>query len=270
MALPITPIVNTTKNISTMLINFLSIIKWIVIVGTCIAIVTFMFRNCSGNKNPFISDKSLKDSIVLLENNKNQLYAQNQSYIYSLSQLKKVNDTLYNETQKLKANTLVISSIKTQIEYKDRIIHDTILVYYDTRNHDKTYIINFKSDTCYDKNNCFNLSGATSITLDSLMKIKSYYTKLNNLELTTKLYLSLTDNAKDKILNINVRSDYPGLKFSELDGYIIDPQKNTLLKSYFAKSHWNIGPVIGVGYSTSNFKPGITFGIGVSYSIFNF
>jgi len=74
---------------------------------------------------------------------------------------------------------------------------------------------------------------------------------------------------EDKKLKIFIRSDFPGFSITKLDGAIIDPQKSDIIKSFFPKKKWGIGPSITLGLD-NNLKPAISVGISVSYNIINF
>ena len=53
-----------------------------------------------------------------------------------------------------------------------------------------------------------------------------------------------TEN-KDGLLEIFVKSDYPGFKVSKLDGALIDPKKSNVLKKYFPEKRWGLGVYCG-------------------------
>lgn len=212
----------------------------------------------------------LIDSTEYLKNKNGELYATNNSYIMSNKDLKEINAELYKENKKLKDNPLVVEKIITIIEYRDTTLITTIDSTY-FKDGFKFYSLNWKKDTTYSKDNYFKIEGNTKLKIDTMLHPISYYSRLNKLELGTKLYLSITDDEKNKQLKINARTDFPGLTFTDIDGYIIDPQKSKELNKYFPKKRWGVSLFGGYGLSLSNpIKLTPIFGIGLSYSIWNF
>jgi hypothetical protein len=238
-------------------------LNFIFITVICILLVMLSLKQCSNNK----LEKNvitLKDSTRQAFNKLNESYKWNESYVLTTKQLKSENIDLYNEIQKLKDHPLVISSIKDSIIYKDRYLNSNISSYFD-KFHNKIYNVGWSLDTAYNQDNSFLLNGITSLKIDTNLKVISYSSVLNNLKISSKLYLSITDSPSDKKLHINVRSDFPNLEFSSIEGYIVDPDKNPLIKNYFPPKRWGIGPIAGIGLNSS-FAPSMFIGVGIQYN----
>lgn len=88
-------------------------------------------------------------------------------------------------------------------------------------------------------------------------------------KMNVKLVTGLERDKKDDVLRIFVRSEYPGFNVTNIEGAIIDPQKDELIKSYFPNKRWVIGPVIGGGFD-GDLKPTIFVGAGITFKLISF
>ena len=100
------------------------------------------------------------------------------------------------------------------------------------------------------------LDGLSYLKLDSLNNPIAFNSNLKSLEIASKLYISQT--TKDGKIYLNARSDFPNLKFTELEGYIVNPLPAK-------KKRVGIGAFVGM-----DFKGKPTVGIGLSYNLINF
>lgn len=76
------------------------------------------------------NDKSYRDSLIIkndsirtLKNRAGELYTQNESYVITINDLKKINRDLYDETKKLRERPVVVSSAKAKVVVKDTTIY---------------------------------------------------------------------------------------------------------------------------------------------------
>jgi len=257
-------LLNFFKNFST---NVSKYLNYIFIGIIFLLIILLSFKQCSNNNlkhNVLI----LKDSTKIAYNKLNEKYKFNESYVLTAQQLKSENIDLYNEVQKLKEHPLVISDVKTNIVYKDHYLTSNIISSFD-KFHNKTFNISWSLDSIYNPDNSFLMNGLTTLKIDTTLKVINYSSILSNLKISTKLYLSITDSPKDKKLHINARTDFPNLEINSVQGFVIDPQKNDLIKSYFPPKRWGIGPIVGYGLSTG-FKPSVFVGLGLQYNFIRF
>jgi dipeptidyl aminopeptidase/acylaminoacyl peptidase len=241
-----------------------------ILIGIIILLVIWVSFTRSSFQKAKRDVKILKDSTEYVTNLNKELYARNNSAILEISDLKEYNKELYNEVKKLKDNPIVVTKVITKIEYRDTTLITVIDSTYFEGNK-KIFKLGWSKDTIYSEGNYFNLKGKTFLSIDTTLKPIGYYSYIQKLEIGSKLYLSLTENKKDKNLYINARTDFPGLIFTDIDGYIIDPQKSKELKKYFPQKRWGISVFGGPGVLIGNeFKAGWIMGVGISYDILNF
>ena len=102
------------------------------------------------------------------------------------------------------------------------------------------------------------------------------YSSLSQFEQTMKITTGLEASKTQKgMLEIFVRSSYPGMVFSDINGSIINPEE---FKNFLPKpkvKHFSLGPYIGLGYGvtlehTPHLVPVVNIGIGVQYKLINF
>ena len=242
----------------------------LIIIGVLVFFLAF--QQCSNNKLKR-EVTIFQDSTHYLKNKSGELFAQNDALILSKKQLKDLNVDLYNEINKMKENPLVITKIQTKFVYKDTLLITTIDTVYKTQK-GKYFELSWKHDTLYSPNNFFKIEGKTSFEIDSNLNICTYRSRLNNLQMAAKLYVSITEDKEHKMLHINARTDYPGLVFSDIDGFIIDPQKSSVLKNYLPNKKFSlsafIGPGVCIGTGSFPVNAGVVMGLGISYHIISF
>lgn len=197
------------------------------------------------------------DSLEIYKNKIKELYKEKEIYIQTANDLQDKNDLLTLEYNKLKDNPIVI----TKTDIKVRI--DTIKMKSDTiiktiTQKDTVYNLTWHLDNQY-----YNINGLTNVKSD----FSQFYTQINNLSLTTGLYLDIIEeNKKIKLIG---KTDNPFIHITNMDGMILDPSKISSFKKYYKKKHWSIGPTIGFGLTSDMiFKPYL--GIGINYGIIQF
>jgi hypothetical protein len=209
-----------------------------------------------------------KDSTGYYKNLHNEAYASNQSLILTKKQLQLENTELYSEISKLKETPIFITKIVTKLVYRDTSLHTIIYSYVDSRGN-KTFKLNWSQDTTYSSMNYVKLNGKSLLEIDSALRVLKYSSVLDTLQIGSKIYVSLTEDPKEKKLKINVRSDFPGLMFTDIDGFMIDPTKSVEIKKFFPAKRYGVsllaGPGICIGTGVS---AGIVIGVGVSWSLF--
>ena len=89
-------------------------------------------------------------------------------------------------------------------------------------------------------------------------------------EFGMSLITGLTEN-KDGLLEIFIKSPYPGFKVTSIDGALIDPNESEVIKKYFPPKRWAIGFYGGYGIYYDPLKisagSGLQIGIGLQYNI---
>lgn len=207
-----------------------------------------------------------KDSVMVLKNKNGELYSQNDALVLTKKQLLEQNKELANEAKKLKENPIIITKVVTKVVYKDTLLNSDLLSYFD-KDGTKIFLVKWQKDTSFTQFDGFKIAGNTYLKIDSNLNSTFYKSSLDSFNLSTKLYLSLTDSEDDNLLHINARSDFPGLSFSNLDGALIDPKKSKTLKKFFPPKRYGLSIFIGYGLSTKNIVFSPIIGCGLTYSI---
>jgi len=238
-------------------------------------ILLFLFiRSCSGsssqlntlNQNIF----TLNDSIRTYRDDNGKLVYEKGVLISENGNLNSLNSNLSKEVKYLKDNPIVI--IRPVIS----ITHDTTYIEIKSTSPGKwdgnTFTKNFEWDLSnkYSSKNYRLLEGNFDVNIDSSFNISTSKMSITKDEFNIELSTGLTEN-KDGILEIFVKSDYPGFKPSKLDGALIDPKDSDVLKKYFPPKKWAIGVYggYGVGLNPVTLLPvtGVQIGIGLQYNI---
>jgi alpha-tubulin suppressor-like RCC1 family protein len=179
-----------------------------ILVAIIIALVVWLGLTRSALNKSERNTKILRDSTEYVMNLNKELYARNQSAVLTISDLKEYNNELYNEVKKLKENPIVITKVVTKIEYRDTTLVTIIDSTYFNGNN-KVFKLGWSKDTTYSDGNYFKMNGKTFLTIDTTLKPIGYYSYIQKLELGAKLYVSLTENTKDKNPYNNAGSDFP-------------------------------------------------------------
>jgi len=164
---------------------------------------------------------------------------------------------------------------KTIIKIEHVIIEhiDSIPVYLGVDSSGNKYM-NFKDSTKHNKNNYRMINGKIYYDIildeiDSIYKLKTKNAELN-FELGMNLNLGLFQDKKTKEISIIAETDYPGVKFTNLNGANImdDPSSKKILKN--ARKNWGIGINAGYGFlintNSGIINTGPYIGFGVNYS----
>ena len=239
--------------------------------------IVFLFlfiRSCNGNDRQINTLKqnvfTLKDSLRTYKDKTGQLVYEKGALISENGDLKSLNVDLANEVKNLKDHPLVV--IKTVV----KVVHDTTYIEIKSTNPGKWNGNTFTQNFEWDLNNKYSLEnyrlieGNFDIYVDSTFKLSTSKMKIVKDEFSMGMSTGLTEN-KDGLLEIFVKSDYPGFKVSKLDGALIDPKKSDVLKKYFSPKRWGLGIYGGYGISLNpiTFIPatGIQIGVGIQYNI---
>jgi hypothetical protein len=244
-----------------------------------VVLLVFMFRSCGENTNLEIfkyeqNIAALKDSIRTYENKNGELVSEKTALITEKEGLKKYNDELSKEVKNLKDNPIIVKKVSVEI------IHDTIYVdpeidssgiVYNADSSIKVVPFKWSDSTKYDKNNFRNIGGKYIVSVDTNMDVWSRDFVIINDEIGMSFTTGITENEDDRV-EIFVKSDYPNFKAVKIDGALFDPRESKVIKKFFPPKRWGVGVFGGYGIyiDPSNFRAGtgITFGVGVSYDLF--
>jgi hypothetical protein len=205
--------------------------------------------------------KALNDTVRVEENKLGQIQYSKQALIADNTNLSSLNKKLGDEVKNQKGQILFLSSSQAglKLDTPKIIIHDM------QKLSDSEYVINLSLKNDYDSVNFRAIEVKTNILIDSnrmLSVVKSQMTKDN---FSFNVITGLKEEKGN--LRIFIRSDYPGLTFSKIDGALIDPRKSDVIKSFFPPKRWGIGFQAGAGIGVGKtVQPCVYMGVGVSYN----
>lgn len=213
---------------------------------------------------------ALNDTIRSYKDKNSQLVYEKSAFISKLKGLESLNKELSEELKYLKDHPIVI--IKTRI----KIVHDT--VYIPVNIGDPTHLIDgsisrnltWKYEKDFSGGNYRKLAGDLDVIVDSNLNLTSSPMHITTDEFGMSLITGLTEN-KDGLLEIFIKSPYPGFKVTSIDGALIDPNESEVIKKYFPPKRWAIGFYGGYGIYYDPLKisagSGLQIGIGLQYNI---
>ena len=172
------------------------------------------------------------DSTTVYKNKIGELYAERETYITDIRNLKKSNSELYAEVQHLKDNPIIITKYKTVTVIKDTTITNNVIVLKDST---------FRADFAM-KNQWYDVSGFSTINTADL----SGSTTFNSLAFYNNFTLDLIEGKKTDKLSFIVKSDNPYCQINSLDGVVLSPEKVKSIKQRYDEK-WVV--VAGIGPS---------------------
>ena len=231
-----------------------------------LALVLLFVRQCH-KTNELKIDKeiaesnldALKDTVATEKNKAGEIEFTKQALISKSQNLEKWNKELADQVNKERGKVIYIQKSSGQVISVPSEVITNIVTVYDN----ETASIETQFDTVYSADNYRRLKLMTTVKMDS-SRIKSSTSRITNDEIGFNIVTGLKeDGGKIRII---VRSDYPGLTFTKIDGALVDPHKSDVLKRMFPQKKFGIGPVLGYGMN-STLKPGFFAGVGISYNI---
>lgn len=246
---------NVKEIISSGLKKFLSDWKNILLCILVIAIAVLGIINNSSQRKieKLIAEKiELADSLFEYKNKTGELYQAKETYITTISDLKKLNDDLAKEVKNLKDNPIVVTKIEYETQIKEVHIIDSLEVLPDST---------YKSSFAY-KNDWANIEGFTMFDF----KNSNSYTNIDLIGLKGNFYFDIIE--KDKHLYSIARTDNPYIQINNIENAIISPEKSKVLKNHFRRP-WGImagiGPSVVLVGNTVKIYPAVQVTIGYKF-----
>jgi hypothetical protein len=212
---------------------------------------------------------ALQDSVRTYRDRNGALVYEKMALISDVGGLRSLNSELANEVQYLKDHPLVVT------RYKTVIVHDTVwltpsvdaggITYRGGR---KTVPFTWSLDTTYAKDNFRKMRGMYLVEADSAAYVDSKRFAITSDSLGMTFTTGITEN-KSGMLEIFVKSPYPGFSAYGMDGALIDPRTSEVIRKFFPPKRWGLGPYIGYGvtFGPGGFGHGASAGIAVHYGI---
>jgi hypothetical protein len=207
--------------------------------------------------------EALKDTVRAEKNKEGQLEFTKAALVAQNGELQHLNKDLQKEVEKEKGQILYLSKSAGGIKtLEPRIINSTVIV------HDGgKYTIDAGYDTTYSLDNYRRVKFTSDFSVDST-GLNGLRTTLVKDELGFNIITGLKE--EDGKLRIFIRSDYPNMTFTKIDGSLIDPKKSEVLKSIFKPKKFGVGPFIGIGVGSASLKPALLIGVGLQYNFIRF
>lgn len=202
------------------------------------------------------------DSISKYKNKLKQEYDAKSAYIQTISDLQNNNFDLYTEVKNLKDNPLVVTKTNTVIE------RDTVLMKSDIAEDlpGVSHKITWGFEEKYDKNNYFSLDG-WSVVKNDFSSSSSY---LGKVKIGADLTLDLVESKDKTHFQILTRSNNPYLKFTDIQGAVVDPSKiKSVTKATAKPKAFSLGVYGGYGIDSTvkgSLNSGFQIGVGIMWS----
>ena len=247
------------------------------------AIFLFFFQTCAKNRRleEELQKKSnnivaLQDTVRIERTRSGELQQVKTVLIIDIKELKAINAELYKEVKDQNQKVYYISKLTTELA--DKLKNWSPGGEHTFNPVTGTDDISWSFDTIgIDWSR--KLSGKTSFKVTSDCdgyKIEPKGSFLENINYKFSLVTGLKKSESHKgSLEIFVKSTYPGMMFTDIQGSIVNPED---LKEYLSSSKikkWSIGPYFGIGYGvtlekTPQLLPVLNIGIGVQYKLLSF
>lgn len=249
-----------------------------------VAILIFlMWQTCQSNADLKVRLQqsennviALKDTVRIEKTKSGEVQYIKSALVSDLEQLKNLNLELYNEVKNQKKQIFYIAKMTASLQ-------DTLKRYSSgdvaTKDHGTgadQIVWNFDT-TGVDWERKINGKSLFTVKVDSTGKyvITPKGSQLENFTQKFKLTTGLeASKSKKGMLEIFVRSSYPGMKFDNIDGAVVDPAD---FKKYLSapNKRFSVGFQAGIGYGITlekspRFVPTLNVGFGIQYKLFSF
>ncbi len=201
---------------------------------------------------------ALQDSARIVTTKNGELETARLALIGDKSTLEQLNKDLAEELKKEKGKVKFIERIKTVIQHDTLEVATQVTVFPDS-----TYRLAWKHEDA-PRGGMRKLAGNTTFRFAN-KAIADPRTQITQDELSLTLITGLREREEDKLLEIFVRTDYPGVSFPDIQGAVVDPKMFDAGRG----SKWSIGPVFSLGLN-QELKLGGHLGVGLQYSLLSF
>lgn len=201
---------------------------------------------------------ALNDSIRVIQNDWNEDITLKNTLIADKKELKELNSELSDEVKKLEGEVLYISNVLSSIENDTVYIENEVIQYPDGVNE-----LSWSFTNDFGNGNSRILGGNSKFVIDTLnnsFDIIDKGTTISRDVINLRLTTGLTE--LDDTYQIYVKTDYPGITFSDINGAVLD--KDRFMKQ--TQPNWVFGPSVyfGLGIDPLNRTAGPQIGAGIS------
>lgn len=212
---------------------------------------------------------ALTDSVRTYRNRMGKLVFEKNSLLTDVSDLRALNAELYREIKSLRDNPLIITKYTVRIQRDTVYLHPAV----DSSGIDVVdgrVLVPFvwKTDTTYGAGNSRHLAGKYIIDAPCVGALTRSFSITRD-SMSMSFFTGVTEN-RQGLLEIFIRSDFPGFSASHIDGAVLDPRKSKVISSFFPPKRWSVGPYVGYGAYVSpdgRFGHGLGAGVSVQYGV---
>lgn len=248
-------------------------LNWILLAG-CVIFALLFLRQCDIIKKVkqetlvVVSNyETLEDSVRIISNKLGDEVAVKRTLLTNKKDLEDLNADLSKEVNALKGRVISLQTAQVKVE-RDTIYLDNTLTVIENPDSSKTYSLDWVSSEVFDENNSRILEGVSEFSIDSSGILYAGQTIITMDELNMAITTGVQEN-KDGKFEIFIKTDYPGVSFTDINGAILDD------RLYINKeSSWVFGPSIGTGIGvvnnfggTTTLGAGIFFGFSFTYNL---
>lgn len=205
------------------------------------------------------NNAALRDSIRTTLTLNGELEYQRLLFVAEKDSLQKYSKSLSDELKKERGKVRTLTNMLATIKQDTIEVENTVVVY--PNGERGLEWATKKSGEDWNR----ALEGISKFRFIDTTNIKAGTTLITKDELAMKIVTGIKER-EDKKLEIFVRSNYPGISFTNIEGAILDPYDPIFFKD---EKRFSIGPVISAGLN-QELKLGFHIGIGLQYSLFRF
>lgn len=255
-----------------------------ILIGIVAILILLLWKGCkdraaleSANLQAANNILALQDTVRTEKTKSGETQFVKNALITDLRNLKDMNIDLYNEVKNQRKAIFYISKLTASIMDTLKRQSSGDVASFDPGTGADQITWNFDTIGA-DWSRKLNGKSLFTVKLDSTGKytITPKFSVLDNFNQTMKITTGIQEsNTHPGMPEIFIRSSYPGMTFTDIQGAIVNPEE---LKKFLPSpkpKHFSFGPYIGLGYgitleSTPRFAPVVNIGLGVQYKLFNF
>ena len=218
---------------------------------------------------------ALAGRIIKSETKNNKLEYSKGVLVSKSNALKNLSETLANELKqeegkvhRLQRIVATMGNVNSDGTIDTVEVKNTVYKYADG-----SYGLQWGDTTEYDSLNFRQIAGISDFKLirvdSNSYDVEPLTTKITNNQIGFNIVTGLKTSKETGMVEIFVRSDYPNFQVTELEGAIIDPEKDPIMKKFTRQKKFTVGGYVGFGIDR-NLQPTPQIGVGIGYTLFSF
>ncbi len=252
----------------------------LVIVG----LIAFSAMQCSRIKElkreKNISDQNaiaMKDSLKFERKHSGELLVSIAGYIATEKELKTLNKDLWERVKGIEGDVISLNRVILQLQQDSAMLHKALnekekIIAKLLKIDDNTYMAEWTLPFKYDSTNFDVFTGKTYIAITNKDPLELAHVDTELTKRLTQIDLTWGQTVEKGKLRIFIESKYLGFTVKSMEGVLIDPSTNPLIKKLMKEKHWfqgfSVGPSVTTGYNITTGKYALVLGAGLHYSIY--